>query len=299
MMLSIAAWSLATGLLLGPPVGDSSSVRWHFVPGETLRYRVTEEQVIDDEAEGVPEIRTKTVSTLVWQPISVEEIGSRHRVRFERIELDLNTGKEKARLDTTQPAARREPREFALFRSLSASEFMVTLNDEQGIVSLAGGPPNEQERIASQAHLRRIWAVLGSWVPPVGASLTAGWQRREELPAGLVELSRTSTVRMVGQEGSLMRFRSTHQLVGKPTKSPGNEGETIVASLSQSEPGTADIVFDLDRGVVRSIDSSARFRMLVTRVSDGPPRAAAQSAQRASARLQVELLAPPAAGRAN
>lgn len=289
-------------VLASPPSGTSSLddlLRWRWVPGQTVVYDFVDEQVIADKAANVPAIENATTTRLRIRSLATNASSSRHECRFERVQLSVSSGGDVSRLDTSEPAGRRESPAFARYRSLVGPSFQVTLDARGGVVSIEGGPEQEADRTASYAMLRRFLAVLTSWMPSEALGENQHWRRQESLPTGLVELTRDNDIRYVGARGPRLEFASTIGLKGKPTKTQNSEGETVIASLTATKPGTGQIVFDAQLGMVRSIRSSVAFEMQIARISNERNAAAVQSAQEAKATLRVDLVGLEALNQAN
>jgi len=296
--------SLALGQAERPYAFYDSAMRLrlHLPPGQTVVYRFVDEQTIRDQAPKVPVIHSKTTSWLRLHGKREDEGTIQLTCEFDRIVLELDGGKMKETFDSSEAPGRRESGEFTAFRQVVGTRFVVMMKKDGSIVEIKPEEeidPASPANMAGQGHLRRLLVFLCTWLPKDDLKDGKSWQRREELPTGLVDLMRENSLRIIGKQGPEWTVESKIRLLGKPTKSQGVEGETVIASLTTEKPGLATIKFDVDQGLVQSIVSEVDFTMLVTRVKKDPNPIAVESAQALSSRASVELLPPGESGRAN
>ena len=283
-------------------VDSATRLRLHVEPGQTVQYRFVDEQTIRDQAPKAPLIHSKTTSWLRLRGKAVQGEVIHLTCQFERIRLELDGAGSKEAMDSAEPASRKESPEFASYRQIVGLPFTVMIDADGTILDVkpeGDGDPASAINIAGQGHLRRLLVFLCSWLPKEELGDGKSWQRREELPTGLVDLMRENSLRIIGKQGPEWTVESRIRLAGKPTKSQGIEGETVIASLTSEKPGNATIRFDVEQGLVQSITSEVDFAMLVTRVTKEPNPVAIESAQLLSSKATVELLAPKEVGRAN
>jgi hypothetical protein len=280
-------------LLADEPTPTSLSI--HLNPGELIGYRFTDEQTIQDQSPHAPVIDSKTISYLSIRPIESAGPGYRLLAQYDRVVVTLAQGKSQSSLDTAKKPTRRESPTMALYREWIGQGMLVDVDEQGGIVNLrpANVSAPSASMTAAAAHLRRHLTFLWSWLPREPLADRRTWERKEKLSAGLVDLQRENTLRILRQDHGQVFIEGTLRVKGEPTKAEGPEGETIIASVDHSEPGRANIVYDVRQGHVRRIESTIDFHMNVTRIakgSSGQASTAVQSSQELKARSLVEFL---------
>jgi hypothetical protein len=295
---------VATGIFLLADKPSSTTLSPHLTPGEEISYCFTDEQTIQDQAPKVPVISSKTVSYLSLRPIERRGTGHRLLAKYDRVIVSLSQGKSRSMLDTAGKPTRRESPEMAPYREWIGREILVDVDEHGGIVNLQ--PADDSAPTASitaaAAHLRRHLTLLWAWLPREPLASDRTWRRKEKLSAGLVDLQRENSLRIVEQDRDQLLIEGTLRVKGEPTKGEGPEGETIIASVDHSEPGRASIVYDARQGRVLRIESAIDFHMNVTRIakgSQGEASTAVQSSQKLNARSLVQFVPQGALPAAN
>lgn len=267
-------------------------LRPRFVPGRVLTYKVTENQSIADEAEGVEPIVTRTVTRFRIAPVAAAESGVRLRVRIERIEWTVDGPGNPVSFDSDLPRQRRESKELSSFRDIVDRDFDVHL-DKEGAISSIGDPTsgaarNNESRTAD-GLIRKLMAMQTSWAPRQPVTLGSNWQKEETLPIGLVEVVRKNHLRVTRLDHSAALLEGRIEISGRASEGIVQDGERLVASVVASRPGECRILFDRANECVQRIDSGVLFQMRVHRVPLDKGLTATTSSQKLSAATTVEL----------
>ncbi|MBY0587836.1 hypothetical protein K2X85_11710 [bacterium] len=286
---------------------EDLQLRWQ--QDEIVAYRISDRQRIQDLAPGSPLIESQTICTLSLKPIEKTEQIVRLRAQYDRVKGSLTQGKAKTVFDTLDEPSRKDASPTDMYREWIGRDWEVDLDRQGMLMDLRPGARTKESAsmTAAAAQLRRHVVLLWSWLPKSPIDQQLRWSRQEKLAAGLVDLVRENRLHVIDRDGPRLLIEGELRISGQPTRQPGPEGETVIASIDAPKPGQAKIVFHADQGHVVRIESEIDFVMNVTRVmakeadptNPGTGKSAVQSSQKLEARTIVEFLSRSAFPSAN